>query len=58
MRLDFLCHLDKNHIQKDDYGDLAKSIGMILSLNNFDELIKSKPDELVSFLTSKSNNKI
>lgn len=50
--VDFLTHLDKNHIPKDDYGDLAKSIGMILSLNSFDENIKFKLDELVSFLTS------
>lgn len=51
--VDFLTNLDKNNILKNDYNDLAKSIGVILSLNSFDENIKFKLDELVSFLTSK-----
>lgn len=37
------------HVPKDAYGDLAKSIDMILSLNSFNENIKFKLDKLVSF---------
>lgn len=50
--VDFLTHLDKNHIPKDTYGDLAKFIETILIYNSFDEHIKSKLDELFTFLTS------